>query len=281
MSDQKEKERLMKNLERIEPILKKEDAVIHCKFKKTLIVADIHGDYRTLEFILKFAEKKKVDSYIFLGDYINKGQESVAVLNALLELKLSQPENVILLRGNHETRDLSSWLEFAEELANDSEIYRKANAVFEIMPIAAVLNKSVFCVHGCIAGTKGETLDEISKKAPRRYIWNDPGPEEGLQQSARGDGIYRIGPDLAKDFLEKNKLKMIIRGHTSHTEGVRVWFDDSLVSLYSTFPSDNPSFAAAVAIADEDEIKFHYYRKYRNNPEWLEEKKKLTFKNKK
>lgn len=281
MSDQKEKEQLMKNLERIEPILKNEDAVVHCNFKKTLIAADIHGDERTLEFILKFAEKKKVDSYIFLGDYINKGQESIAVLNTLFELKLKNPEKVILLRGNHETRSLSSWFEFAEDLSGNHEIYEKANRVFEKIPIAAVLNKNIFCVHGCIAGGKEETLKSISKKEPKKYIWNDPGPDDGLSPSPRGSGVYRVGPDLVRNFLKRSELKMIIRGHTSHTEGVRFWFDDSLVSLYSTFPSDNPSFLAAVAVADENEIKFHYYRKYRTSPGWLEEKKKLALKNKK
>lgn len=278
MSDYKEKERLMKNLERIEPILKKEDAVVHCNFKKTLIATDIHGDYRTLEFILKFAEKKKVDSLIFLGDYIDKGREAVAVLNTLFELKLKYPKKIILIRGNHETRSINAWFEFSEDLANDPEIFDKANSVFEKMPIAVVLNKTVFGVHGCIAGTKDETLNDISKKDPKRYIWNDPGLENGLTASPRGNGVYRVGPDLVKKFLKRNDLEIIIRGHTSHTEGVKLWHDDTLVSLYSAFPYESPSVRASVAIVKDNTIKFYYFTKNKNNLEQTEEKKTLKFK---
>ncbi|WP_318786051.1 metallophosphoesterase family protein [Methanimicrococcus hacksteinii] len=278
MSSQREKERFRKNLERIEPILKKEDAVLFPKFKKTLIVADLHGDLQTLKFILKFAEKKKVDAMIFLGDYIDKGSESVAVLNLLFELKLKDPKSVILLRGNHETRGLSAWFEFSDDLIHHPELFDTANTVFDRLPIAAVLNDSIFCVHGNIAGISDEKLKDISKKNPKPYIWNDPGPEDGIALSGRGSGVYRVGPDLTQKFLKQNNLQLVIRGHTSHTEGTKCWHGSRLVSLYSTFPYDSPTVRAAAAIVKEDRIKFYYYKKIGNGLEWQDETMKLRLK---
>ncbi|WNY22888.1 hypothetical protein MmiHf6_01800 [Methanimicrococcus hongohii] len=278
MSDQKEKDKLSENLKRIRPIFKKEDAVVSSSFKKTLIATDIHGDYHALEFVLKFAEMKKVDSYVFLGDYIDKGRYSVDVLNILFDMKCKDPNKTILLRGNHETRGLSPWLEFGEDLVNDPKLMDDSNAVFDEMPIAAVINNEIFCVHGCIAGFDNETLKSISKKDPKKYLWNDPGAENGVQPSPRGNGIYSIGPDLVKSFLKRNDLKVIIRGHTSHTEGVKCWHDNKLVSLYSGIHSDSPEIRAAVAIAKGDEIKFYYFRKTRMGFEWTDEKKKLKLK---
>lgn len=275
MSDKKEKDRLSKNLERVKPLLKKEDAVICPNFKKTLIATDIHGDFRALEFILKFAEKKEVDSYIFLGDYIDKGPDSVDILNTLFEMKIKNPKKIFLLRGNHETRSVSGWFEFAEDLVNNPEIIDASNMVFEQMPIAAVLNKKILCIHGCIAGSKNETLKDISKKGSKKYLWNDPGTEDGLLPSHRGNGIYRIGPDLMKEYMKQNDLQMIIRGHTSHTEGVKCFCDDKVISLYSTFPYISPTVRAAVAIAKENEIKLYYYRKTKTGFEWENETQKL------
>ncbi|WNY28609.1 hypothetical protein MmiEs2_08050 [Methanimicrococcus stummii] len=278
MSTPEEKEILKLNLERSIPLFEKESAVVHSDFKKTLIATDIHGDLNALEFILKFAEEKEVDSYIFLGDYIDKGSESVAVLNTLLELKLKDPKKTILLRGNHETRGLSAWLEFGEDLVYHPELLDAANEFFEKMPIAAVLNNQIFCIHGCIAGSEDETPTDISKAEPKCYIWNDPGAEDGLTPSPRGNSIHRVGPNLISDYLKRNDLKLIIRGHTSHTEGVKYWFDGKLVSLYSGIHLDGLQVKAAVAIAKEDEIKFHYFRKTKNRFEWLDESEKMKLK---
>lgn len=278
MSDKKEKDRLSKNLERVKPLFKNEEAVVRPNFKKTLIATDIHGDYRALEFILKFAEKKEIDSYLFLGDYIDKGPDSVDVLNTLFEMKINRPKKIFLLRGNHETRGLSGWFEFADDLVNDPELLNASNAVFELMPIGAVLNNNIFCVHGCIAGTKDESLKDISKKEPKKYLWNDPGTEDGLQPSRRGDGIYSIGPDLIKKFFKRNELQILIRGHTSHAEGVKCFCGNKVISLYSTLPDIGPAVRAAVAVVKEDDIKFYYYRKAKNGFEWEDDIKKLKLK---
>lgn len=279
MSTQKEKERLARNLKKVKPLLKQEKAVVTLHARKTVIAADLHGDLPTLEFILKAAASKKADACIFLGDYIDKGPDSVAVLNCLFELKCRFPKQVILLRGNHETRGLSGWFEFGRDLIQDDALLKQTNSVFKEMPIAAVLNDSVFCVHGNIAGRKNETLRDISKKNPTAYLWNDPGVVNGLSSSPRGSGVHRVGPDLIHAFLDRNRLQVMIRGHTSHTDGIQFWFDKRFLSLYSTFPYNHSSVRAAVAIVKKDHIRFYPFRKNKNRPEWMKkERQKLKFK---
>jgi len=273
--ENKEKERLRQNLEKVAPLFKKEEAVIYLNDKKTLIVADIHGNADALDFILEFAEKKKIDSCIFLGDYVDKGPDSIRVLNTLFELKGKHPKKTILLRGNHETKEVNTHYEFRTALKSEPEIHEAANAVFEHMPIAVVLNKNIFCVHGGISGKKDEMLSDISKKNPMYYIWNDPGNENGLMPSLRGGKLSRFGSDVATDFMKRNNLKCIIRGHSSLETGVRFWFDHTLISLYSTLPYSLPDLKAAIAVVDENEIEFHFYKKRKKDGFMWEERTEM------
>ena len=266
--ENKEKERLRQNLEKVAPLFKKEEAVIYLNDKKTLIVADIHGDADALDFILEFSEKNKIESYIFLGDYVDKGPDSIRVLNTLFELKRKHPKKTILLRGNHETKEVNKHYEFRTALKKEPDLHEAANDVFEYMPIAVVLNKTVFCVHGGISGKKDEMLSDISKEKPMYYLWNDPGNGTGLMPSLRGGELFRFGADVAEKFLKRNNLKCIIRGHSSLETGVRFWFDHTLISLYSTLPYSLPDLKAAVAIADGSRIDFHFYKKEKNGFVW-------------
>lgn len=261
MTENKQNERLRKNLAQITPLLKKDDAVIRLNNKKTLIATDIHGNADALDFILDFADKKKVDAWVFLGDYVDKGPESVRVLNTLFELKCKHPKKVFLLRGNHETKDINQFYEFQMAVMTEPDIYSAANTAFENMPTAVVLNNSIFCVHGGIAGKKDENINDITKQDSFYYMWNDPSEESGLTPSPRGGKVRRFGPDTVKKFLKNNDLKLIIRGHSTLENGLKFWFEHTLVSLYSSLPYADPDLKAAVAIIDENKADFWFYRR--------------------
>ena len=271
----KEKERLRQNLEKVIPLFKKEEAVIHLNGKKTLIAADIHGDADALDFILKFAEKTEIEACIFLGDYVDKGPYSIRVLNTLFELKCKHPKKTILLRGNHETKEVNIHYEFRTALKSDPELHEAANDVFKYMPIAVVLNKNIFCVHGGISGKEDEILGDISKEKPMYYLWNDPGNGIGLMPSLRGGDLHRFGADVAEKFLKRNNLKCIIRGHSALETGVRFWFDRTVISLYSTLPYSLPDMKAAVAVVNGNEIEFHFYKKRKKDGFMWEERTEM------
>jgi len=260
LTDKKQNEKLRKNLAQVTPLLKKDEAVVRLNNKKTLIATDIHGNAEALDFILDYAEDKKVDAWVFLGDYVDKGPESVRVLNTLFELKCKYPKKVFLLRGNHETKDINQFYEFQMAVMDDPEIHSMANTAFENMPTAVVLDNSIFCVHGGISGKKDENVDDITKQDSFYYMWNDPSEESGLTPSPRGGKVRRFGPDIVKKFLKNNDLKLIIRGHSTLENGLKFWFDHTLVSLYSSLPYADPDLKAAVAIVDGNKADFQFYR---------------------
>ncbi|MCL2862584.1 MAG: serine/threonine protein phosphatase [Methanimicrococcus sp.] len=261
VENKKENDKLRKNLEQVTPFLRKDDAVIRLNNKKTLIATDIHGNAGALDFIMDYADKRKVDAWVFLGDYVDKGPESVRVLNTLLELKCKHPKKVFLLRGNHETKDVNQFYEFGASMMAEPDIHSAANSVFENMPTAAILNDSIFCVHGGISGKKDENVKDINKQDSFYYLWNDPCEESGLTPSPRGGKVRRFGPDTVKKFLKNNDLKLIIRGHSTLENGLKFWFDHTLVSLYSSLPYADPELKAAVAIVDGNGTEFCFYRR--------------------
>lgn len=79
------------------------------------------------------------------------------------------PKDVVLLRGNHETRAMTEHFTFREEVLQkykDQEIYNLFLESFEAMPIAAIVNKDYLCVHGGISPEMA-SVDEINKKVER------------------------------------------------------------------------------------------------------------------
>lgn len=125
--------------------------------------------------------------YLFLGDYVDRGENSVETFTALLCLKVLYPQNVYLLRGNHETRDISQMYGFADECQErySSQTWEKFTEVFAYLPLAAIVNQRVFCVHGGLSKDLS-SVDIIDKFERPLSI-----PESGLNcrsSLGRSDG---------------------------------------------------------------------------------------------
>lgn len=133
-------------------ILKKEGNILFLEDPIT-IVGDIHGQFYDLATILKIGGVPENNRYIFLGDYVDRGEFSVEVLILLLSLKLCFPNNIFLLRGNHETREMTNrYSYFAECMYKyDQEVFQVSMELFDNLPIAAIVNKKFFLVHGGIS----------------------------------------------------------------------------------------------------------------------------------
>ncbi len=131
-----------------------------------IIAGDIHGDIGATEFIIrKFLEQRKIDpstKLLCLGDYIDRGDNapggpnSLKILSLLFQLKIQFPNNVFLLRGNHEGNykpDFDACL--ANECARyEEEVFQKIISTFDYLSLAAVVengDKKMFCIHGGIA----------------------------------------------------------------------------------------------------------------------------------
>ena len=130
-------------------ILQLEPNVIYLA-QDAVVVGDLHGqyyDFLTIEETL--AQAKAV---VFLGDYVDRGYNSVELMLHILLYKILRRESVILLRGNHENRAQTNVYGFRSECEAkyNRYVYWKFCDMFLYMPFAAVVNQYYFCVHGGI-----------------------------------------------------------------------------------------------------------------------------------
>jgi serine/threonine-protein phosphatase 2B catalytic subunit len=92
-------------------------------------------------------------NYLFLGDYVDRGVLGIEVVLLLLAIKLSEPKSVVLLRGNHESRNMTESFTFREEVLQrfDLEVYDLFMEVFDALPVAALIAKKYLAMHGGIS----------------------------------------------------------------------------------------------------------------------------------
>ena len=172
-------------------------------------------------------------NYVFIGDFVDRGSYSLEVLATLFCLKLRFPTRVFLIRGNHEDSEVNQFfgfqLECRSRLVDGDEIWKAANTVFDNLPVAALIEGAIFCVHGGIGKTL-KSLDQIREiprplKAPvrgayrdlmRDILWSDPTDHDGvtgIQGNLRGEDMVEFGPDRVMEFIRANGLDLIIRAH--------------------------------------------------------------------
>ncbi|GMJ01319.1 BRI1 suppressor 1 (BSU1)-like 1 [Hibiscus trionum] len=190
--------------------------------------------------------------YLFLGDYVDRGQHSLETITLLLALKIEYPENVHLIRGNHEAADINALfgfrIECIERMGENDGIWAwtRFNQLFNFLPLAALIEKKIICMHGGI-GRSIHSVEQIEKlERPitmdagsivlMDLLWSDPTENdsiEGLRPNARGPGLVTFGPDRVTDFCKKNKLQLIIRAHECVMDGFERFAQGQLITLFS------------------------------------------------
>ncbi|XP_075100134.1 serine/threonine-protein phosphatase BSL1 [Nicotiana tabacum] len=190
--------------------------------------------------------------YLFLGDYVDRGQHSLETITLLLALKIEYPENVHLIRGNHEAADINALfgfrIECIERMGESDGIWAwtRFNQLFNYLPLASLIEKKIICMHGGI-GRSINSVEQIEKiERPitmdagsivlMDLLWSDPTENdsvEGLRPNARGPGLVTFGPDRVTDFCKKNKLQLIIRAHECVMDGFERFAQGQLITLFS------------------------------------------------
>ena len=132
------------------------------------VFGDVHGQYQDLMRFFDLwgtpDENGDIESqdYLFLGDYVDRGVFGIEVCVLLFCVKLNHPKNVVLLRGNHESRNMTETFTFRKEvlLEYDVEIYDLFIEIFDALPLAAQISGKYLAMHGGISPDL-DLLDEL------------------------------------------------------------------------------------------------------------------------
>lgn len=246
-------------------VLRKEDSLVEVSLP-CRVYGDIHGQLLDLlEFFNAFSwpDKRRGDifsmSYIFLGDFVDRGAYSCDVVTLLFSLKILYPRKVFLVRGNHEDRLMNVNYGFREDCIakfghEGEDVWERMNDVFEFLPIAALVDNTILCIHGGIGDCVNSLDDlrgiakpiqvagEITASTTRQErmvldaLWSDPTDNDqvlGVHQSPRGKNTCRFGPDRVQDFNRRNGLKLIIRAHECVQYGFEYFAGGQLLTVFS------------------------------------------------
>lgn len=180
-----------------------------------------------------------------MGDFVDRGYNSVETFQLLLCLKLKYPAHITLLRGNHETRQITTVYGFYDETIRkygNANPWKYCTEVFDYLGIGAIVEGKIFCIHGGLSPDI-KTLDQIRLIERRMEIphegafcdlmWSDPEDIETWAMSPRGAG-WLFGSRVTQEFNHINGIELIARAHQLVMDGFKYWFkDQSLVTVWS------------------------------------------------
>ncbi|KAL4500545.1 hypothetical protein ABPG72_002969 [Tetrahymena utriculariae] len=208
------------------------------------ICGDIHGQFYDLMELFTVGGECPDTNYLFLGDFVDRGFHSVETFLLLLALKVRYPDRITLIRGNHESRQITQVYGFYDECLRkfgSLNVWRYCTEIFDYLSLAAIIEEKFFCVHGGLSPSI-KTLDEIiaidrKQEVPHDgamcdLMWSDPDEIEGWAVSPRGAG-YLFGGDVVDEFNRTNNIDLICRAHQLVMEGYRNMFNDQLATVWS------------------------------------------------
>lgn len=264
-----------------------EDNVL-CLHSPITIVGDIHGQFYDLRELFSVGGTIPDVSYLFLGDFVDRGYFSVETFLLLITYKVKYPTRISLLRGNHESRQISQVYGYNDECLRkygSNRVWRLCCDVFDCLPLCATVDSMFFCVHGGLSPSL-KTIDDIRGSADgggiNRFsevphegllcdlMWSDPlepslngAPsvqDKGFQASQRGAG-FLFGADIVEDFLHRNDFGLIVRSHQLIMEGLRFHFNNQLLTLWScpNYCYRAGNVAAILEIGDSGERNFKIF----------------------
>ncbi|KAA8548798.1 hypothetical protein F0562_000482 [Nyssa sinensis] len=208
------------------------------------ICGDIHGQYSDLLKLFEYGGLPPQANYLFLGDYVDRGKQSLETICLLLAYKIKYPENFFLLRGNHECSSVNRIYGFYDECKRrfNVRLWKVFTECFNCLPVAALIDEKILCMHGGLSPDL-HNLNQIKNlQRPTDVpdsgllcdlLWSDPSKDvKGWGMSDRGVS-YTFGPDVVTGFLRKHELDLICRAHQVVEDGYEFFADRQLVTIFS------------------------------------------------
>ncbi|KAI8806649.1 Metallo-dependent phosphatase-like protein [Cladochytrium replicatum] len=208
------------------------------------VVGDIHGQYPDLLRVFDMCGYPPTANYLFLGDYVDRGKQSLETILLLLCFKIKYPENFFILRGNHESASVNRVYGFYDECKRrcSLKIWKTFTDVFNCLPIAAVVAGKIFCVHGGLSPSLHHMDDIRAIQRPsdvpdygllNDLLWSDPS-EFAVDWEDNERGVsYCFGKAIVSDFLVRHDFDLVCRAHMVVEEGYEFFNDRTLVTVFS------------------------------------------------
>ncbi|PAA82713.1 hypothetical protein BOX15_Mlig002821g3 [Macrostomum lignano] len=238
--------------------------------KQVTVVGDLHGQLEDLLLIFyKNGLPDVTNPYVFNGDIVDRGSNSVEVALLLFACQLVWPTAVFINRGNHEDPIINQKYGFNKEIHKkynllSHKVVDLFNEVFSWLPLATIIDESIFVVHGGISenldlelldkldrhkyyslfsNSKNGNIDKMEWEQVGDLLWSDPHGQHGSQISSRGKGCL-FGPDITANFLQRNRFKLLVRSHQDPIDGYCYTHCECVLTIFSAsnyqFEGSNP-----------------------------------------
>ncbi|NXA65110.1 PPE1 phosphatase, partial [Mohoua ochrocephala] len=226
--------------------------------KEITVCGDLHGNLDDLLLIFyKNGLPSEQNRYVFNGDFVDRGKNSMEILIILFAFLLIYPNDLHLNRGNHEDYIMNLRYGFTKEVSKKYKDHWKQilcllRDVFSWLPLATIIDSKVLILHGGISDTTDlDFLNALERNKVRDHthvrvilfsfknfaildiLWSDPRSQNGCTPNkCRGGGCY-FGPDVTAKLFERYNLKMLIRSHEFKPEGYEISHDGKVITIFS------------------------------------------------
>jgi len=227
------------------------------------IAGDIHGQFFDLLRIFEYCGSPADTNYLFLGDYVDRGKNSIETIALLFAYKIKYKENFFLLRGNHECPSINRVYGFYDECNRrySVKLWKTFADVFAWLPVAAIVSERIICMHG---GLSPSLLNVVEiDKIPRPAVvpdtgllcdllWADPTTSIDLWGANDRGVSFCFGVEALRRFLTNNNLCLVCRAHQVVQDGYEFFAARQLVTVFSA-PNYCGSFNNAGAVMSIDD----------------------------
>ena len=208
------------------------------------VCGDIHGQWHDLMELYRIGGSAPDTNYLFMGDYVDRGYYSVETVSLLVCLKVRYPDRVFILRGNHESRQITQVYGFYDECVRkygSANVWKLFTDLFDYLPLTALVENRIFSLHGGLSPSI-DTLDHVRQldrvqEVPHEgpmcdLLWSDPDERSGWGISPRGAG-FTFGQDVSEQFCFKNNLNLVARAHQLVMDGYNWSHEQHVVTIFS------------------------------------------------
>uniref|UniRef100_A0A183BUC4 Serine/threonine-protein phosphatase n=1 Tax=Globodera pallida TaxID=36090 RepID=A0A183BUC4_GLOPA len=216
------------------------------------LFGDVHGQYSdVLRMFNKIGYPTGDKKYMFIGDFVDRGNQSLEVAVLLMSYMVKYADTFVLLRGNHEVTSANFKYGFKTEIesrygeAEWKDTYRRFNKAFALLPFAGLVGNKILCMHGGISprinslqqlrNLNRSIIDRLpDDTAEKDLLWADPNENITgiIFNKDRHTSIY-FGMDVVDTILKRLDIDRIVRAHQVWDEGIKYFAGGRLISVFS------------------------------------------------